>query len=351
MGDINSQEIAYLTPKQLTKALKIVSLYRPAFIWGPPGIGKSYVIRQFAKGLGLPLTVLLGSQVVPEDILGIPQVVDGTSRYCPPSIIARHVPYCLFLDEFNGSSPDVQKVFYNLIHERRIGEYVMPKGSIVIAAGNRKTDYAHVNQVSSALINRMVHIYIKASVDDWVEWAKAEKLHPLIIEYIIKNPDHLMSPPDDSEEPFSTPRSWHILSDALCEIDKNASFDLILAICMGAVTPIHARNFFEFSKDKLKYYSIYALLNGDITWPTGSKGNEHLAFLAHRLRKNLVNFLPKESSYVLDIQEEFIAKSLVALKDLYKVNAELAKSLLLSEKGEEIPNWYIKKARETIPYS
>jgi hypothetical protein len=350
MSDTSSTETVYLTPKQLTKVLKVVSLYRPAFIWGPPGIGKSYIIEEFAKGLGLPLTVLLGSQVAPEDILGIPQVVDGTSRYCPPSIIARHVPYCLFLDEFNGSSSEVQKVFYNLIHERRIGEYRMPKGSIVIAAGNRKIDYAHVNQLSSALINRMVHINIKASVEDWVEWARAERLHPLIIEYIIKNPDHLMSSPDDSEEPFSTPRSWHILSDALCEIDKSASFDLILAICMGAITPSHARNFFEFSKDRLKQYSVYALLNEDITWPTGSKSNEHLFFLAHCLRRNLVNFLPKESSYVLEAQDEFIAKSLVALKDLYKVNPELAKSLLLSEK-EAVPDWYIKKVRETVPYS
>lgn len=56
----------------------------------------------------------------------MPQIVDGKSRFCPPRQIAREEPYCLFLDELNACSHEVQKSFYSLIHERRVGDYVMP---------------------------------------------------------------------------------------------------------------------------------------------------------------------------------------------------------------------------------
>ena len=70
--------------------------------------------------------------VAPEDIIGVPQIVDGRSVFCPPRMIAREEPYCLFLDELNACSQEVQKAFYSLILERHIGEYHLPKGSILV---------------------------------------------------------------------------------------------------------------------------------------------------------------------------------------------------------------------------
>src|SRR5438128_4714114 len=206
-----------VTPSQLTDFLLEVALVRPVFIWGPPGIGKSSLVQQFAAQLGLPCVSLLGSQLAPEDLIGVPQIVDGVSRFCPPKMIARDDAYCLFLDELNACSHEVQKAFYSLIHERRIGEYCLPEGSVVIGAGNRAQDSAIVKPMSSALINRMIHVHLKVSHRDWLEWAGGNNIHPLILEYIGLRPDHLWSQPPKHEEPFSSPRSWHMLSDALHE--------------------------------------------------------------------------------------------------------------------------------------
>ena len=114
--------------KQLMDVLLNVGTVRPVFIWGAPGIGKSAIVGQFAKDLGLECVSLLGSQLAPEDIIGVPQIVEGRSIFCPPKSIARAEPYCLFLDELNACSHEVQKAFYSLILERRIGEYHLPKG-------------------------------------------------------------------------------------------------------------------------------------------------------------------------------------------------------------------------------
>jgi dynein-related subfamily AAA family protein len=133
-----------LSQRQLPDFLLRVALRRPVFVWGPPGTGKSSLVQQFANEVGLPCVSLLGSQLAPEDLIGVPQIVEGKSRFCPPRLIAREEPYCLFLDELNACSHEVQKSFYSLIHERRVGDYVMPPGSIVVGAGNRAQDRSRI---------------------------------------------------------------------------------------------------------------------------------------------------------------------------------------------------------------
>lgn len=100
-----------VTPIQLMQVLLNVSVIRPVFIWGAPGIGKSSLVEAFADQVGLPCVSLLGSQLAPEDIIGVPQIVNGKSQFCPPKMIARDEPYCLFLDELNACSQEVQKAF------------------------------------------------------------------------------------------------------------------------------------------------------------------------------------------------------------------------------------------------
>ncbi len=158
-----------LTPHQVFEFLLNVAPIRPVFIWGAPGIGKSALVQQFANSVGMPCVSLLGSQLAPEDLIGVPQIVDGKSRFCPPSSIARDEPYVLFLDELNACSHEIQKAFYSLIHEKRIGEYFLPEGSVVIGAGNRAHDNAIVKTVSSALLNRMIHITINVSHREWLQ--------------------------------------------------------------------------------------------------------------------------------------------------------------------------------------
>src|SRR5690242_17390961 len=235
-----------VTQKQLTEFLLNVAIVRPVFIWGPPGTGKSSLVQDFAAQVGLPCVSLLGSQLAPEDIIGVPQIIEGVSRFCPPSMIARAEPYCLFLDELNACSHEVQKAFYSLIHERRIGEYHLPSGSIVIGAGNRAQDSAIVKPMSSALLNRMVHVHLKVSHREWLDWAAENNIHHLVLEYIKLRPDHLWSQPPKHEEPFSTPRSWHMLSDALHSFGEGVTDDWLGVLAYGCLSPHHAGQFKAF---------------------------------------------------------------------------------------------------------
>ena len=98
--------------EELLDILLNIAPARPVFIWGAPGIGKSALVEEFAIEVGLECVSLLGSQLAPEDIIGIPQIKGDTSEFLPPKMIARKEPYVLFLDELNACSQEVQKAFF-----------------------------------------------------------------------------------------------------------------------------------------------------------------------------------------------------------------------------------------------
>ncbi len=78
-----------VTQDELLEVLLQVAPVRPVFIWGAPGIGKSALVEKFADEVGLPCVSLLGSQLAPEDIIGIPQIRGETAEFLPPKMIAR----------------------------------------------------------------------------------------------------------------------------------------------------------------------------------------------------------------------------------------------------------------------
>src|SRR3954466_4911416 len=250
------QATVTVTPAQLPEVLLHVAVVRPVFLWGAPGIGKSSLVRDFAESLGLECVTLLGTQLAPEDLIGVPELVNGRSRFAPPESIARDDPYVLFLDELNASSPEVQKAFYSLVHERRVGEYTLPEGSIIVAAGNRAQDGALVRPMSSALVNRLIHVHLRVAAGDWLEWATGAGLSSLVLEYIRTRPDHLWSQPPKHEEPFSTPRSWHMLSDAIESYGDSLNDTVLEVLAHGTLSPHHAAQFKAFARVLRHRYGI-----------------------------------------------------------------------------------------------
>jgi hypothetical protein len=276
-----------ITPSQLSKLLLNVALTRPVFIWGPPGIGKSALVEQFAQEVGLDCVSLLGSQLAPEDLIGVPRIEGNRSVFCPPRMIARDDPYLLFVDELNACSFEVQKAFYSLINDRRLGEYRLPGGSIVVGAGNRAQDQAIVKPMSSALMNRMLHVELKPTVRDWLNWAYGHGIHDWVIRYIETRPDHLCAQPPKTEETFSTPRSWHILSDALHAYGSDVKPDEIELLASGCLSVSHARSFGAFVKQLFGNLRIEQILRGDQPLPRAAEDRDVLISSCSRSARSL----------------------------------------------------------------
>ncbi len=220
-----------------------------------PGVGKSELVMQAATEAGLECRSLLGTQIAPEDVSGIPRIIGERSVFCPPRLLLPedNKPFCLFLDELPATTPDIQKAFYSLLLERRIGEFKLPKGTWVVAAGNRLEDRALVRSISSALINRVAILNIRVDIEEWTHWAVNNGIRNDIISFIGLKPDALMREVPNMPIPFSTPRSWSLLSYALtiCENNKILNNKLRRALAFGRISPQDASVFCAMSEEKI----------------------------------------------------------------------------------------------------
>src|ERR1043165_7589799 len=158
-----------ITLREAKKLIQCMAHEQSFLLLSPPGVGKSEMVYQAAAESKLPCRSLLGTQIAPEDVSGIPRIVGERSVFCPPRGLLPEVPepFCLFLDELPACIPDVQKSFYSLLLERRLGEHSLPRRTWVVAAGNRMQDRALVRTISSALLNRVTILNVRVDQREW----------------------------------------------------------------------------------------------------------------------------------------------------------------------------------------
>jgi hypothetical protein len=283
---------------------------------------------------------------------------NARSRFAPPEMIARPDPYVLFLDELNGSSAEVQKAFYSLILDRRLGNYELAAGSVVIAAGNRTEDMAIVKTMSSALVNRMVHITLVSKPADWMTWARQADIHPLVLDYIAQRPDHLCVKPPKVEEPYSTPRSWHMLSDLLrsyqVPADATVGDELLRRLAGGCVSPSHAGQFVGWSRLRRHGYSVDALLKDAMSWPASPDERDVLMFLAQSLRARLAKELPAAASHMSGSSRQLAHRAKGLLASLAAISVEVATTVVapadeLGPDPAQIPDWFLSEVLRDLP--
>ena len=196
----------------------LVTLW-PVFIWGPPGVGKSSIVRVVARKQEMELIDIRASLLDPTDLRGIPAVENGQAIWAPPSFLpTSKVPKgILFFDELNAAPPLVQASLYQLTLDRRVGEYELPVGWRVIAAGNRAEDASITFRMPAALANRFIHLEYEVDFDDWRAWALEASIHPIVSGFLSTRRE-LLFDMANTERAFPTPRSWEMLSDAIKQV-------------------------------------------------------------------------------------------------------------------------------------
>ena len=211
-----AQDISVRTvgPKGAKKAIrKAIQKRRPVFLWGPPGIGKSDIVKQIGDEAGREVVDVRLALWEPTDIKGIPyyNAEQGKMVWAPPSELPTEADSTaiIFLDELNSAPPAVQAAAYQLILNRRVGTYRLPDGVDVVAAGNREGDRGVTYRMPAPLANRFVHLEAKVDFDDWQEWAVNNNIHPEVVGYVgFAKQDLYDFDPKSSSKAFATPRSW-----------------------------------------------------------------------------------------------------------------------------------------------
>lgn len=191
----------------------LINIRQPVFLWGAPGIGKSQVVAQVGKKMRMQINDVRAVLLDPVDLRGLPHINENKQAdWCIPAFLPQEGKGILFLDELNAAPPLVQAACYQLILDRKLGDYELPDGWAVVAAGNRENDRAVTYRMPSALANRFVHFDFEVDVDDWLSWASENELPPELISFIRFRPNLLHDfDPKRNEKAFPTPRSWEFV--------------------------------------------------------------------------------------------------------------------------------------------
>jgi hypothetical protein len=234
--DISVRQVG---PKSAKRSIrKAIQTRRPVFLWGPPGIGKSDIVKQIGQDAGREVIDVRLALWEPTDIKGIPyyNAEKGTMVWAPPSELPMDPDSTavIFLDELNSAPPAVQAAAYQLILNRRVGTYALPKGVDIVAAGNREGDRGVTYRMPAPLANRFIHLEMKIDFDDFQEWAVMNAVHPEVVGYVgFAKQDLYDFDPKSPSKAFATPRSWVFVSDLLK--DDDCDIDTLHNLIAGAV--------------------------------------------------------------------------------------------------------------------
>ena len=228
-----------VTPNKAKNAIRLaMKKKRPIFLWGPPGIGKSEIVEQITDSL--PNSHLIDIRLSlwePTDIKGIPyfdsnigKMVWGSPSELPDEEFAsQYDNIVVFFDEMNSSAPAVQAAAYQLILNRRVGQYKLPDNVIIVAAGNREADKGVTYRMPAPLANRFIHLEMAVSFDDWFDWAVENNQHKDVVGFLTFSKKDLYDfDPKSPSRSFATPRSWSFVSELLEDaLDENTTTDLV----------------------------------------------------------------------------------------------------------------------------
>lgn len=174
-----------------------------AYIWGHRGLGKSSLVKQLCEEHDMGFIDFRASQIEASDLRGLPDRVNGRTVYLPPAdmpaadltddeahalidgganpheISPRRKRGILFLDEVNRAQDDVLQGVFQLVLDRRIGQYALPEGWSVVCAGNFMEGYQVSGFNDPAFLNRFCHLILSAGESSFQEW----------VEYMSKDAD------------------------------------------------------------------------------------------------------------------------------------------------------------------
>jgi hypothetical protein len=220
-----------LNSRDLTIALKIdIMTGIVPNVVGSPGIGKSALIRGIAKEANLKPMVNHAAMMEPTDINGFPDTGGEYARFKSfenfPTADMK-VPdgfdgWLLFMDEMNSASTETQAALYSVILDHKVGLKPLHENCYVVAAGNKKTDRAIVNTMSSAMVSRMVNYEMMFDPSIFIEDVVIKYGWDYRVQAYLEwkpNMAHVFDP-EKAEDPYACPRTWDMLQQRIALQDS-----------------------------------------------------------------------------------------------------------------------------------
>jgi hypothetical protein len=227
----------------------------PICIWGTHGLGKTHMVKDFAKNRNWKFSYIAPAQFEEMgDLHGMPTIIDPDPTvsgdeytvYSPPDWVpTEEGPGILLLDDINRADDRILRGCMQLLQNFELSSWKLPpKWQIVATANPEGGDYS-VTPMDSAMITRMLHVTLEFDAKIWAEWAGKSNVDPRGIAFVLTYPEIL-----NSER--TTPRSLSQFFSQIHTIqDLKANLNIVEAIALSSLDEITVATFINFINNDL----------------------------------------------------------------------------------------------------
>ncbi|WP_161883195.1 ATP-binding protein [Deinococcus alpinitundrae] len=352
-------------------------------LWGPPGLGKTEVATRFAQDYGYHFFNLVAPMMDATDLL-VPRFLPGTNTTvrCPPHELLHHPlageaqqPSFVLLDELNAAEVSTIKALFSLINERRLGNVVLPKHSIVVCIGNPPETNSGARPLLAPIMNRLLHVQFRLkNTRSWLGWfterQERERLEPLIARYIQQSGlNRLVGRPGDDGEISTSPRAWVMLARALsaqslgwpAALEQAAlgdaaglrqASDTLRTIASGAVSENDAVLLANWWMTQARSIRLEPILRGELTAPFDAADRLTLLTVLSQLRGKLVSELPALETQLNAGSRLLAEQATRVLRETELRAPEALQAFLVGKESEALlPGWFLDDLLQTTASS
>ena len=225
----NLQEVNQEQALNLTKFF--ISAGQNIFLFGQRGIGKSFISLQAAKECGYKVSYINLSVIERADLAGYPNInskddiITFKSPYFLPPLIDDKADSIILFDEIDKCSPEITAPLLEILQFKKINGKPINVAACVLT-GNLMNEGAYSNQISTAILDRGAKYNLSFNFDKWVDWAKLNDVHDLILGFLRANPEFACGAIEQTTQASPTPRAWTMASEALIKAKELKIVDI-----------------------------------------------------------------------------------------------------------------------------
>lgn len=312
------------------------------YLHSSPAIGKSSIFHQLADEAKLYVIDWRGAGADPTDLNGYPDLSGDFATYKPfdtfptvgTKIPAGYKGWLLLMDEFSSAPRSVMAAAYKLILDKKVGNHDLHPAVQIVAAGNKSTDGAIVNPMSTALVSRMAHMYIRPDLESWIEWAIDSNIDALKIAFLqFKNSAFYTFNPETPKDSYASPRTWEMVD----RIEKASGISdrKDLPLLSGLLGQGTATEYLAFVDIAAEAPSISRIIAAPMTEPVPSRQDIRYALVGSIAEAFSVKNCTALCQYLGRMPTEF---RLLTIRTAYKRN----KALLDNNDFSDLTQEYVK---------